>query len=82
MNEAKPLAKRQFASDNLSGVTPEAWAALESANSGHAQAYGDDSWTDCVTEKMRELFERDCDLYFTFNGTASNSLAIASPCAV
>ncbi|CAE7593430.1 ltaE [Symbiodinium microadriaticum] len=74
------LAKRQFASDNLSGIAPEAWAELSHANQGHAPAYGDDDWTAYVSDKVRDLFETNCDVYFTFNGTAANSLAIASLC--
>ena len=29
---------------------------------------------------IREIFETDCDVYFVFNGTAANSLALASMC--
>ena len=29
---------------------------------------------------IRDLFETDCDVYFVFNGTAANSLALASMC--
>ena len=29
---------------------------------------------------LRELFETDCDVFFVFNGTAANSLALASLC--
>ncbi|HEY9137926.1 MAG TPA: beta-eliminating lyase-related protein, partial [Terriglobus sp.] len=36
---------QQFASDNYSGICPEAWAAMQEANHGHATAYGDDPWT-------------------------------------
>src|SRR5262245_57228361 len=37
--------KRNFASDNNSGITPECLAAITEANSGHAPAYGNDEWT-------------------------------------
>ncbi len=30
--------------------------------------------------QFRELFEKDCEIYFVFNGTAANSLALASLC--
>lgn len=75
-----PLPRRQFASDNLAAVTPEAWAELERANNGHAPAYGNDAWTAAAADSVRELFECDADVYFTFNGTAANSLAIATLC--
>ena len=33
---------QQFASDNYSGICPEAWAAMEAANHGHVSGYGDE----------------------------------------
>ncbi len=71
---------RHFASDNCAGICPEAWAALEAANSGHAAGYGDDEWTRQAADKIRELFETSCEVFFVFNGTAANSLALASLC--
>jgi threonine aldolase len=73
--------RQQFASDNLAGMCPQAahWFNLANA-SGHVPAYGDDEWTESVCEAMRELFQTDCDVYFVFNGTAANSLALASLC--
>jgi threonine aldolase len=53
---------------------------MESANRGHATAYGDDQWTARAAKAFRSLFETDCELFFVFNGTASNSLALASLC--
>lgn len=75
-----PLSHRQFASDNYAGVCPEAWDALNIANAGHAPAYGDDAWTQKATDLIRDLFEIDCEVFFVFNGTAANSLSIASLC--
>lgn len=75
-----PLPRRQFASDNYAGIAPEAWAALEQANHGHAPAYGDDGWTARAADLIRETFETDCEVYFAFNGTAANSLALAALC--
>ena len=71
---------QHFASDNYAGICPEALAALQAANAGHAPAYGDDEWTQRVSDRLRALFETDCDVYFVFNGTAANSLALASLC--
>ncbi|MFF7066191.1 beta-eliminating lyase-related protein [Pseudomonas sp. NPDC008258] len=71
---------QQFASDNYSGICPEAWAAMEKANHGHDRAYGDDQWTERASEYFRNLFETDCEVFFAFNGTAANSLALASLC--
>ncbi|WP_263224537.1 threonine aldolase family protein [Pseudomonas alabamensis] len=71
---------QQFASDNYSGICPEAWAAMEQANLGHERAYGDDQWTQRAADHFRQLFETDCEVFFAFNGTAANSLALASLC--
>lgn len=72
---------QHFASDNLAGMCPSAAHWFNVANaSGHVSAYGDDEWTQQVCERMRDLFQTDCDVYFVFNGTAANSLALASLC--
>jgi threonine aldolase len=73
-------SRRQFASDNNAGVCPEAWAALQEANSGHAVGYGDDAWTKMASDLIRHVFETDCEVFFVFNGTAANSLSLASLC--
>ena len=71
---------RGFASDNQAGICPEAWAALAEANAGHAPSYGDDAWTGRAADALREVFETDCEVFFVFNGTAANSLALAHLC--
>ena len=71
---------QQFASDNYSGVCPEAWEAMARANQGHERAYGDDQWTARAADHFRELFETDCEVFFAFNGTAANSLALSALC--
>ena len=70
----------QFASDNTAGACPEAMAAFNAANAGFQPSYGEDATTRAVCDKLRGLFETDCDVYFVFNGTAANSLALASMC--
>ncbi|GAA4477114.1 threonine aldolase family protein [Gluconacetobacter asukensis] len=71
---------QQFASDNYAGICPEALRAMEEANRGSAPAYGDDPWTLRAADAFRRTFETDCELFFVFNGTAANSLALASLC--
>ena len=71
---------QQFASDNCAGICPEALQALLAANAGDAPGYGDDEWTRRVSDRLREVFATDCDVYFVFNGTAANSLALAALC--
>lgn len=78
---AQPPARRHFASDNFAGICPEALAALIEANAGHSPSYGADAWTAEAARLMREIFETDCEVFFVFNGTAANSLALASLCA-
>lgn len=71
---------RHFASDNYAGICPEAWKAMEEASRGHAPSYGDDLWTERASDLIREVFETDCEVFFVFNGTAANSLSLASLC--
>ena len=70
----------QFASDNTAAVSPAAWAALERCNVGHETSYGTDTWTARACDLIRDLFECAADVFFVFNGTAANSLALASMC--
>ena len=69
-----------FASDNTAAICPEAWAALEEANTKYAPAYGEDEWTAEVCGRIRKIFEVDCDVYFVFTGTAANALGLAQLC--
>jgi len=71
---------QQFASDNYAGICPEAWEAMAQANHGHEPAYGGDAWTARAAEAFRTLFDTDCEVFFAFNGTAANSLALATLC--
>jgi threonine aldolase len=70
----------EFASDNTAAICPEAWKALEQANSHYAPSYGDDEWTAAVCERVRQLFEVDCDVYLMFTGTGANALGLAQLC--
>lgn len=69
-----------FASDNTAGVCPEAWAALAAANTGRVPSYGDDAWSERAKQEFRRVFGTDCEVFFVFNGTASNSLALSALC--
>jgi len=77
---ATGAGKAHFASDNAAGVCPEAWAAMEKANRDYAVSYGDDAWTARASQLLRDTFETDCEIFFVFNGTAANALALASCC--
>lgn len=72
---------QQFASDNNAGLCPQALEALIRANAeGHVTGYGDDAWTEKACAHLREVFEADADVFFVFNGTAANALALAQIC--
>jgi len=73
-------APQQFASDNYAGICPEAWQAMADANHGSAPAYGEDVWTARAADAFRALFETKCEVFFAFNGTAANALALAALC--
>jgi threonine aldolase len=72
--------RHEFASDNVAPICPEAWAALQEANAHYAPSYGEDRWTARVCDRIREIFETDCDVYFVSTGTAANALALAQLC--
>jgi len=74
------VERHEFASDNTAPICPEAWAALQEANSEFVPAYGEDRWTARLCDRIREIFETDCDVYFVFTGTAANALALAQLC--
>lgn len=75
-----PAKNTKFASDNTAGMCPEAFEACAKANRGALPSYGNDEWTERAANLFRELFETDCEVFFVFNGTAANSLALASCC--
>jgi len=74
------VERHEFASDNVAPICPEVWAALQEANLQYAPSYGEDRWTARVCDRIREIFETDCDVYFVFTGTAANALALAQLC--
>lgn len=69
---------RFLASDNTSGICPEALDYLLEANRCDDLAYGNDTWTQRAADRFRALFDYDCDVFFVFNGTAANSLSLAA----
>jgi threonine aldolase len=70
----------QFASDNYSQICPEVLEKVIQLNQDNAQAYGNDYYTKYAADKLRELFETNCEIFFVFNGTAANSLSLAALC--
>src|SRR5207237_584445 len=74
------VERHEFARDNTAPICADAWAALQEANTDDAAAYGEDRLTARVRDRIREIFETDCDVYFVFTGTAANALALAQVC--
>jgi len=74
------VERHEFSSDNVAPICPEAWAALQEANAHYAPSYGEDRWTARACDRIREIFETDCDVYFVFTGTAANALSLAQLC--
>lgn len=77
-NDVSMKPWRGFASDNYAGVHPEILEALTRVNSGHQVAYGDDSITAELDERMAGLFGRPVGIYPVFNGTGANVVALSS----
>ena len=75
-----PSPDYAFASDNTAGLAPEALAALTAANAGSVPSYGDDPWTARARALIADIFETDCAVFFVFNGTAANTLALSPFC--
>lgn len=72
------MNKRGFASDNNSGVHPKILDAFYSVNDGHQVGYGGDVYTTKAIQKFKELFGKETDIYFVFNGTGANVLSIST----
>ena len=78
--ETNRSVRQQFASDNYSGICPEALEYIHKVNSSHVPSYGEDIWTREACDLFRQVFETDCEVFFVFNGTAGNALSMASLC--
>lgn len=71
---------RSFASDNNAGIHPEILQAIVDANVGHCVGYGDDPYTEKAVAKFKKVFSNDADVFFTFNGTGANVVALQAMC--
>lgn len=69
---------RGFGSDNFSGVLPEVFRALEEAAFGHQHSYGEDDYTAKAESDFKAIFGNDIELYFVYNGTGANVVAISA----
>lgn len=69
---------KAFASDNYAGVHQEIMDALIRANDGHASSYGADSFTKEATALFKNLFGQQTEVFFVYNGTGANVLALSA----
>lgn len=72
------MSIRGFGSDNFSGVLPEVFNALKEAAYGHQHSYGDDVYTEKATEDFKNIFGKQIDVYFVYNGTGANILSLSA----
>lgn len=66
-----------FASDNVTGVSPEIMAALNAANDGAAMPYGNDAYTQRLETQFNEVFETEVAVFPVATGSAANALALS-----
>lgn len=67
--------KKSFASDNYSGVHQKILEKIIEVNNGHVSAYGADEITQEAINSFKEIFG-DVEVFFVFNGTGANVLAL------
>ncbi|MEK7434402.1 MAG: low specificity L-threonine aldolase [Cyanobacteriota bacterium] len=68
--------KKDFSSDNATGVHPDILDSITKVNNGNCFAYGNDEYTEKAINKFKEVFSENCDIYFVFNGTGANVTAL------
>jgi threonine aldolase len=69
---------RAFASDNWAGVHPAVLEAMTRVNSDHVPAYGEDPETSHAIGLFKEHFGGESQVFFAFNGTGANVIALQS----
>ncbi|HEY9598418.1 MAG TPA: low specificity L-threonine aldolase [Cyanophyceae cyanobacterium] len=66
-----------FASDNVTGISPEIMTALIAANDGVAMPYGQDEYTQRLELQFKEVFETDVTIFPVATGSAANALVLS-----
>lgn len=69
-------APRGFASDNYAGIHPEVLEAIARVNHGHQVAYGDDTTTALLRDRIKDTFGAQAEVFPVFNGTGANVVAL------
>jgi len=70
--------KYNFASDNCAGVDKRIMKAIEDANTDFVLSYGDDKYTQSAVEAFKNEFGQETKVYFVYNGTGANTIALGS----
>ena len=65
-----------FGSDNHAGTHPELLKAMVECNSEHAPSYGTDPQSAAAIVSFKKQFGSQTEVFFVFNGTAANVLAL------
>lgn len=79
--EDESKCKILFASDNYSPICLAVLEKLAEVSKGSSRAYGGDDYTAQAKAAIEAFFGRECRVFFVFNGTAANALALSSLCA-
>ena len=69
---------KSFASDNNSGIHPDILKAMDKANKGHFVSYGDDPYTEEARNIFHQIFGKQTETYFVYNGTGANITGLSS----
>jgi threonine aldolase len=72
------ITERHFASDNNAGVHPRVLEAIAGVNRGHVAAYGSDPYTERAEAAFRALLGPEAQVFFAFNGTGANVIALSA----
>jgi threonine aldolase len=67
-----------FASDNVYGIHPKIFAAIEAANKGTTSSYGYDDYSKRAEEKLSQVFGKEVRAFLVTTGTAANGLALSA----
>ena len=67
-----------FGSDNHSGVHPELMQSLIDANTEHMPSYGTDPISEQAQKKFQEIFGKQTQTFFVFNGTGANVASLSA----
>lgn len=67
-----------FASDNVYGIHPKIFAAIDAANKGTTSSYGYDDYSKRAEEKLSEVFGKEVRAFLVTTGTAANGLALSA----